>query len=60
MSTPIENDDDRIFQLLRRVKTDALSATQQSKLQLAESDTAGKQASILVADDSEVACACQP
>jgi adenylate cyclase len=53
MSTPIENDDDRIFQLLRRVKTDALSATQQSKLQLAESDTAGKQASILVADDSE-------
>ena len=53
MSAPIENDDDRIFQLLRRVKTDALSAAQQSKLQLAESDTAGKQASILVADDSE-------
>lgn len=43
----------RTFQLLRRVKTAALSPEQQSQLQLAQFDTAGMRSTILVADDSE-------
>ena len=53
MKNATDSDDDRTFQLLRQVKTGALSAKQLSQLQLAESDTAGRQASILVADDSD-------
>ena len=53
MSNPIENDEVRLFQLLRQVKKEVLSARQQSQIHLAESDKAGKQASILVADDSD-------
>jgi class 3 adenylate cyclase len=53
MSTAADNDEVRTFQLLRQVKTAALSAKQLSQFHLAESDTAGRQAAILVADDSE-------
>ena len=53
MNAATDNDNDRTFQLLRQVKTGALSAKQLSQLHLAESDTAGRQAAILVADDSE-------
>jgi len=49
----IEKEEIRTFQLLRRVKTDALSAEQKHQLALAKSDSSGSQASILVADDSE-------
>ncbi len=53
MSPGSEQDEIRTFQLLRQVKTAALSAKQLGQFQLAESDTAGRQAAILVADDSE-------
>ena len=53
MSTGNENSGIGTFELLRQVKTDALSAKQLSQLHLAEYDTSGRQAAILVADDSE-------
>ena len=46
MNAATDNDNDRTFQLLRQVKTGALSAKQLSQLHLAESDTAGKQAAM--------------
>jgi adenylate cyclase len=42
----------RTFELLRQVKTAALTEQQAAELQLAESDALGKQAAILVVDDS--------
>ncbi len=53
MSDAGETDDVRTFQLLRQVKTAALSAKQLTQLHLAESDASSRQAAILVADDSE-------
>ena len=53
MSTGNENSGLGTFELLRRVKTEALSAQQLSQLHLAEYDASGRQAAILVADDSE-------
>jgi adenylate cyclase len=53
MSTGNENSSLGTFELLRRVKTAALSAQQLSQLHLAEYDASGRQAAILVADDSE-------
>ncbi|MDB6093938.1 MAG: cya [Verrucomicrobia bacterium] len=53
MNSAIQNEDIRTFQLLRRVKTAALSPEQQSQLKIAEFDTAGMRSTILVADDSE-------
>ena len=52
-NSPIDTEEIRIFQLLRRVKTAALSDQQQTKLQQAESDTGSKRAAILVADDTD-------
>jgi class 3 adenylate cyclase len=52
-SLPIESDEARTFHLLRRGPEGGLSAEQLVQLQLVTSDAAGKQASILVADDSE-------
>lgn len=53
MNTAIESEEVRTFQLLRREKTEALSAKQQSQLEAASSDTTGMRSSILIADDSE-------
>ncbi|HWA27024.1 MAG TPA: adenylate/guanylate cyclase domain-containing protein [Lacunisphaera sp.] len=50
MDTP--QDDLRTFQLLQHVKSSALSPRQLADLQRAESDIEGKQAAILVVDDS--------
>ncbi|HVU17627.1 MAG TPA: adenylate/guanylate cyclase domain-containing protein [Candidatus Didemnitutus sp.] len=47
------SDDSRTFQLLRTDRAGGLSVEQQGQLQLAQSDVRGKQASILVVDDSE-------
>ncbi len=46
------SDDTRTFQLLQQVKGGTLSAEERERLHLAESDTAGRKASILFADDS--------
>lgn len=53
MNVATESENRSTFQLLRQVKTGALSPKQLSQLQLAVSDSAGRQAAILVADDSE-------
>lgn len=52
MKVPSNDEEFRTFQLLREVKTAALSAKQVSQLHRAESTSADKQASILVVDDS--------
>ena len=52
MTTPIENEESRVFQLLRRAKTEALSEKQQTQLLRVESDTTSKRAAILVVDDT--------
>ncbi|HNC22989.1 MAG TPA: adenylate/guanylate cyclase domain-containing protein [Opitutaceae bacterium] len=53
MTDPLENDARRTLELLRHAKTAALTAEQQNQLELAKSDRTGKQAWIMVADDSE-------
>jgi class 3 adenylate cyclase len=53
VTLPGETDEARTFLLLRRGPESGLSAEQTVQLQLAKSDAAGKQAAILVADDSE-------
>lgn len=53
MNAARQDDDHRTFELLRQVKTGALTAKQQSQLQLVQSDPAGQQATILVADDAD-------
>ena len=52
MTSSINNDETHPFELLRRIKTGGLSPEQQTQLQLAKSDPTGKQAAILVVDDS--------
>lgn len=52
LSSPIENEETRTFELLRRIKTGGLSPEQLAQLQLAKSDPTGKQAAILIVDDS--------
>jgi class 3 adenylate cyclase len=52
MNTLDENEELRVFQLLRRVKSEALSDRQQSQLLRVESDTASRGAAILVVDDT--------
>lgn len=52
MPAPASPEDSRTFDLLRQVKTAALTTEQLAELRLAETDTEGKQAAILVADDS--------
>lgn len=47
------NDDTRTFELLQSAKKAGLSAEQLDQLQVAQSDVTGKQAAILVVDDSE-------
>ncbi len=53
MSLLPDHDETRTFRLLRKDASPGLSAEQLTQLQLAESDTAGKHAAILVAEDSE-------
>ena len=53
MSSPIEQEETRIFQLLRPVNPEVLSPLQQTQLHRAESAAANKQAAILVADDTD-------
>ena len=53
MNPPVANDDTQTFRLLRKTRTGGLSVEQLAQLQLAESDPAGQQAAILVAEDSE-------
>lgn len=48
-----ENDEARTFELLRRTKSGGLSNEQLDQLRLAKYDATGKQASILVVDDSD-------
>lgn len=48
----MESEETRTFDLLRRIKTGGLSPEQLAQLQLAKSDPVGKQAAILVVDDS--------
>jgi adenylate cyclase len=52
LSSRIENEETRTFELLRRIKTGGLSPAQQAQLHLAKSDPASQQAAILVVDDS--------
>jgi adenylate cyclase len=52
MPTLSPDEESRTFELLRQVKASPLSAQQAAELRLAESDALGKQASILVVDDS--------
>ena len=52
MKAPRDDQEFRTFQLLREVKTAALSAKQVAQLHRAESTSADQQASILVVDDS--------
>ncbi len=52
MTSPIENETTHPFELLRRIKTGGLSPEQRAQLHLAKSDPTGKQAAILVVDDS--------
>ncbi len=53
VNTPMEHDETRTFHLLRKDLTGGLSVEQLTQLQVAESDITGKQAAILVAEDSE-------
>ena len=53
MNNEFEDDPTRTFELLRRTKSSGLSAEQLNQLRLARDDAKGKQASILVVDDSE-------
>jgi adenylate cyclase len=53
MNPAINDDEARMFNLLRGIKTGSLSAEQSAFLERAKSDVAGKNASILVVDDSQ-------
>src|SRR5690606_19309784 len=52
MPDPNSREEPRTFELLRQVKTAGLTEEQAAELQLSESDVVGKQAAILVVDDS--------
>lgn len=52
MPDPNSREESRTFELLRQVKTAGLTEEQAAELQLSESDVLGKQAAILVVDDS--------
>ncbi len=53
MNNAFENDEARTFELLRRTKASGLSLEQLEQLRLVKYDATGKQAAILVVDDSE-------
>ena len=53
LSTPSENNETRTFQLLQQAEARRASVEELVRLQLAKADQGGKEASILIADDSE-------
>ncbi len=53
MNNVFENDEVRTFELLRRSKSTGLSDEQLEQMRLAKYDATGRQANILVVDDSE-------